>query len=136
MKIIAVHDPEDSQLDPIEPLGSISIQNQRGSELSDDCIWLDEWFEGLLSTLQGDGSEVRRIGLACEPDPLIWEPNNTGAILRYKNMELLIPSLTEFEEALRRAIIDFTEPYTSHRNWVRNGRLPTMREWALKTKAG
>jgi hypothetical protein len=52
MRISAVPDPEDEDLDPTNPLGSLCIQDEDGSEFLQGCVFLDDWFEGLLSGLR------------------------------------------------------------------------------------
>jgi len=138
MKIFAAPDAEDEELDPVDPLGSICIQNDEGRQLLERSVFVDDWLEGLLSGLRRirSGEVTANVDLHSQRDPLIWQAVDGGALLQHKSQAVGIQNLDAFEKALRQAVIDFTEPYRAHKNWARCTELVAMREWALNQQAG
>src|SRR5262249_41090970 len=126
----------DQDLDPVDPLGSIWIQDDAGGALLERNVLLDDWFRALLSgyrTIESGEREVT-VDLYSNRDPLIWCACEKGALLQYKKQSLSITDLTEFESALREAIIEFTEYYRTHKNWPNCRDLKAMREWAVSKR--
>ena len=134
MKIFAVPDPADEVLDPVDPLGSLLIQNLQGDQLLERSVFIDDWFCALLSGLANirAGNTEAHIDLNSVRDPLIWKALDTGALISHKGRSVVIQDLAAFEQALRRAVLDFTGLYTSHPNWSKCTELVAVREWALR----
>jgi hypothetical protein len=143
MRISAVPDPEDQDLDPADPLGSLCIQDEEGSEFLQGCVFLDDWFDGLLSGLRSirNGQLEAALELYSEGGRLTWKAAETGAIVEYKNyrgqiFRFRIVDLDTFDKEFRKAIVEFTDKYKMPKNWPKCEQLVAMRDWALNNHPG
>ena len=143
MRISAVPDPEDDDLDPADPLGSLCIQDEDGSEFLQGSVFLDDWFEGLLSGLRSiqNGQLEATLELYSEGGRLTWKAAETGATVQYKSyrgkiFQFRIVDLDAFDKEFRKAVVEFTDRYKMHKNWLKCKELVAMRDWALNNQAG
>ncbi len=132
MKITAAPDPEDSELDPMEPLGSIVLEDDDGRELLQHSIWLDDWLGGIREGLHAieTGASEMSIDLRSEPDPLVWKSDGRGVTIEYRTEVILIRDLPGFTRELKRVLSQLTDLYRAHQNWSKCDQLRILREWA------
>jgi hypothetical protein len=132
MKIVAIHDSEDVNLDPIEPLGDILIEDDDGSQLLERSIWVDEWFTALIAGLHAIISGEKEITTKMEShrEPLVWKAETSVFTVTHKKIQIVIRDLSAFDTLLKETIVDFTSNYVRHHNLPKSKHLLSAREWA------
>jgi hypothetical protein len=132
MQIIAILDQGDSDLDPIDPLGSIFLKDDAGRQLSQSSIWLDEWLGGILAGLQSIETSTKeaRINLGSEPHPLIFKSDPYGITIEFQNESICIGDLLTFKREFKKTLLKVTDVYRSHSNWSKCEEFHNLRDWA------
>jgi hypothetical protein len=131
MKILAVPDTKES-IDPIQPLGRISLEDDEGKTFSAGSIFFDEWYKGLVSGLTGilNGEPKVEVQLDSEAEPLIWSYDGKVVQIRYLNETIQIRDLLAFKQELKRSFRELAEQYRSHVNWSKCRELRQLLSWA------
>ena len=98
---------EDGGVDPIEPSGEILISDG-GVRISERYVYLDSWLDALITGLKEvEAGKSATVDLVEEPDPLLFQPQNGGLTLTYRDTTISVNSVDEFRQALRSASVDF-----------------------------
>lgn len=98
---------EEEGIDPIDPLGDITLTDGRTS-FSVESTYLDSWFSALITGINAVKSgHMATVEVAEEPDILIFEPWESGMILFYQNSSLRVNKIEEFMEIFRHAVQKF-----------------------------
>ncbi len=132
MKIVVSPDEENLQCDPIDPLGSICIEDDEGNQLVEQDIWLDEWLGAFIRGIDAmiSGRNNASMHMDSHRDPLIWQVEEMYTSVSFKSKHFVIRDLPAFNGLLKRAVFDLTEHYRVHSNWLQNSELISAREWA------
>jgi len=89
---------EEEGIDPIDPLGDITLTDGRTS-FSVESTYLDSWFSAFITGIKAVKSGHRAtVEVAEEPDALIFEPWESGMIVSYQNSALQVKQIEEFLE--------------------------------------
>ncbi len=98
---------EEDGIEPLDPIGDISIAGDR-TKIQEKSTYLDSWFDGLITgieTLQ-KGQKVA-VEIVEEPELIIFEPASNGWRLSYREGWIEFSSISEFVRALKQAAAEF-----------------------------
>ncbi|MBC6420638.1 MAG: hypothetical protein GDA43_00935 [Hormoscilla sp. SP5CHS1] len=120
---------EEEGIDPIDPLGDITLTDGRTS-LSVESTYLDSWFSALITGIKAVKSGHRAtVEVAEEPDILIFEPWESGMLLSYQNSALRVKQIEEFLEIFRHAAHQFLSQVDNQTGCDRNPLLNLIRDF-------
>ena len=130
---------EEEGIDPIDPLGDITLTDGRTS-FSVESTYLDSWFSAFITGIKAEKyGHKATVEVAEEPDVLIFEPWESGTIVSYQNSALQVKQIDEFMEIFRPAAHKFLSQLD---NCDRNPLLNLIRDFleaekitALRAKA-
>jgi hypothetical protein len=118
---------EEDEFDPVDPGGAISIVSN-GQAISARYVYLDSWLEALITGLKEiEAGRAANVDLIEEPDPLEFDPLNGGLKITYRNTTVMVKSIDEFREALRKAAKDFLDQMKPYERTENNQLLNSIR---------
>src|SRR5258708_7920885 len=121
---------DEDGLDRVDPSGQISIIAD-DEAISAAYVYLDSWLDALITGLRAvEAGRSADIDLVEEPDPLIFQPQNGGLRITYRDKTLTLKSINEFHQALREAAKDFVDTLTPHQGTTGNQLLDSIRNFA------
>ncbi|MBI2428998.1 MAG: hypothetical protein HYV29_09435 [Ignavibacteriales bacterium] len=104
----------EEKLDPADPLGSITFEDDDNS-FTESNVYLDDWFESLIQGIEAISSGKNRvvIEINSEPNKFTFENKNGFCQLTFKNKTLLISNIDDFSADLKSQILSVTKHYSS-----------------------
>lgn len=101
MKIHWTVDDDAEPLEAIDPLGDITISDEKGNSIIIKCTYLDSWLDALLSGFIKIKSETKaEIVVPEEPAHVYLEKYDSGLTLSCSGVSTLSVTIDEMETAL------------------------------------
>lgn len=101
MKIHWTVDDDAEPLEAIDPLGDITISDEKGNSIIIECTYLDSWLDALLSGFIKIKSETKaEIVVPEEPAHVYLEKYDSGLTLSCSGVSTLSVTIDEMETAL------------------------------------
>ena len=134
MKIFAKPDTQDWPLDPVYPRGLMYFRDDDGGELSLGHVWLDEWLRTLISgyeQLKWQECDSLTGQIDSKRESIVWSRQAGDVYLSISNHKLTIRDLDAFKSELARAVLELTNQYRDHPNWLKwCSQFRAVRQWA------
>ncbi|MGK7876867.1 MAG: hypothetical protein AB4426_27330 [Xenococcaceae cyanobacterium] len=125
---------EEEGLDPIDPLGNITLKDEQRT-LREECTYLDSWFYAFITGIQRvqAGNSIT-VDLVEESDPLIFEPSKGRIKISYQNQAIVVSNINEFICILRQSAKDFLLKLDQIQGFANNHLLYYIRDFVNKTE--
>lgn len=125
----------DDGIDAANPLGSITISDDDGGTILQEAIYLDAWFEAVLTGLRGIASgEPEILILVEEPDPLELRREDDTLVMVLDGYTVRA-SLREAEEEIRAEALEFLKAVRRSAGWEQNETLLSLQRLLAGTMA-
>ena len=126
---IAITLDESEKIDPIDPIGDITIINNT-TIITEKSTYLDSWFDALITGLKAvkQGKNIA-VELVEEPEPIVFEPWEEGMRISYRDKYISISQISEFATALKIAGNDFINKFDSQAEFGSNDLLQVIRDF-------
>ena len=126
---IAINLDESEKIDPIDPIGDITIINNT-TTITEKSTYLDSWFDALITGLKAvkQGKDIT-VEIVEEPEPIVFEPWEEGMRISYRDKYISISQISEFTTALKIAANDFLNKLDSQVEFDSNDLLQVIRHF-------
>ncbi|MFB2920383.1 hypothetical protein [Aerosakkonema funiforme] len=126
---IAITLDESQKIDPIDPIGDITITNDT-TTITEKSTYLDSWFDALITGLKAvkQGKNIA-VEIVEEPAPIVFEPWEKGMRISYRDKYISISQISEFTTALKIAANDFLNKLDSQPEFDSNDLLQVIRDF-------
>ena len=126
---IAINLDESEKIDPIDPIGDITIINNT-TTITEKSTYLDSWFDALITGLKAvkQGKDIT-VEIVEEPEPIVFEPWEEGMRISYRDKYISISQISEFTTALKIAANDFLNKLDSQSEFDSNDLLQVIRHF-------
>jgi len=93
-------------LDPVDPLGSLTFEDELGHSFSAVSIYLDDWFDALLNGIEQIecGKIDVQVSLLTEPDVIQFSEHQAICSISYKGKVVSVGNIVDFKNELRSQI--------------------------------
>jgi hypothetical protein len=106
-KYIEWHLYDEEPIDPVDPLGNITINGDKGI-LKEQNLFLDTFLEALVEGLKSIETEnVSNVDIVDEPDELVFLKYDKGIQIQYGNQNVTIFDIKSFDNQLFHVVINF-----------------------------
>ncbi|MFB2875596.1 hypothetical protein [Floridanema aerugineum] len=126
---IAITLDKSEKIDPIDPIGDITITNNT-TTITEKSTYLDSWFDALITGLKAvkQGKNIA-VEIVEEPEPIVFEPWQEGMRISYRDKYILISHISEFATALKIAANDFLNKLDYQSDFDYNDLLQVIRDF-------
>jgi hypothetical protein len=98
---------EEDGIEPLDPIGEITIANGR-TRITEKLTYLDSWFDALITGIEAlKKSQKVAVEIVEEPEGIIFEPASKGWRLSYGKEWIEFSSIDEFINAVKSAAAEF-----------------------------
>ncbi|MCL1472946.1 hypothetical protein [Argonema antarcticum] len=127
--LIAITFDESEKIDPIDPIGDITITDDT-TTITEKSTYLDSWFDASITGLKTvkEGKKIS-VEIVEEPEPIVFEPWQEGVRISYRDRTLFIPQISEFTTALKLAANDFLNKLDRETEFDSNDLLEVIRDF-------
>ncbi|WP_190468327.1 MULTISPECIES: hypothetical protein [Oscillatoriales] len=126
---IAINIDESEKIDPIDPIGDITITNDT-TTITEKSTYLDSWFDALITGVKAvkQGKNIA-VEIVEEPEPILFEPWEEGMRIYYRKQSISISHVSEFTTALKLAANNFLNKLDSQSEFHSNDLLKVIRDF-------
>jgi len=98
---------EEGGIEPLDPIGEITIANGR-TKIQEKFTYLDSWFDALITGIEAlKKSQKVAVEIVEEPETITFEPASNGWRLSYGKEWIEFSNIDEFIEAVKLAAAEF-----------------------------